>query len=382
MTSLGAQLPQDTSKVKEPVEIDFLFNYYEQEGDHAAVTGGLGTQELTDRAGKIVVSVPLDSVSRLEVNTGLNIYSSASTDRIDAYLSTASARDARFRQYYTYSRKNKQKGKAFSVQVGGSVESDYISRSLALTLSKTSPDENREFKLSARAFLDNWIIILPEELRDTYPVWMRTDKRHSYSLGLSWAQVISPRLQANLQTEMVVQHGLLSTPFHRAYVQGQNLPKVERFPGLRWKLPFSLRLHYFGGDRWVLRSFYRFYMDNFQLFAHTASLEVSWKMSPFFSVYPFYRFHTQTAAYFFQPYGEHLNSASYYSSDWDLAEISSHKVGVGIHYAPLYGVLRAKINLFRRKAIFQSVDLRGARYLRSDGLNAWLFSLQAAFQIH
>ena len=78
-------LPDTTAK--EPVEIDFLISYYDQDGNHSPVTGGLGTEKLTDVAPKIMVTVPLNEKTKLSVDLGLEAYSSASTDQIDPSMS-------------------------------------------------------------------------------------------------------------------------------------------------------------------------------------------------------------------------------------------------------------------------------------------------------
>ena len=48
-------LAQFKKKVLESVEVDLLMSYYEQEGTHAAVTGGLGNEYLTDYNPTVVV---------------------------------------------------------------------------------------------------------------------------------------------------------------------------------------------------------------------------------------------------------------------------------------------------------------------------------------
>ncbi len=59
-----SQTSQDSTteykkRVLETTEIDFLSSYYTQDGDNAAVSGGIGTEELTDATGTFVVSIPL-----------------------------------------------------------------------------------------------------------------------------------------------------------------------------------------------------------------------------------------------------------------------------------------------------------------------------------
>ena len=59
---LSAQADVDSSKIHlEDVTIDFLFNYYEQDGNHSPVTGGQGTESLTNTAPSLLVNIPIDT---------------------------------------------------------------------------------------------------------------------------------------------------------------------------------------------------------------------------------------------------------------------------------------------------------------------------------
>lgn len=68
-------------------EINLVSSYYNQAGDHAAVTGGIGTQKLTDIAN--VFDIKLAKVDKklrkhtLDLEVGIDHYTSASSDRID-----------------------------------------------------------------------------------------------------------------------------------------------------------------------------------------------------------------------------------------------------------------------------------------------------------
>ncbi len=61
VTAFG-QDSTDTYKkrVLETSEIAILSSYYSQDGDNSAVSGGLGSEELTDATAAIIVSIPLD----------------------------------------------------------------------------------------------------------------------------------------------------------------------------------------------------------------------------------------------------------------------------------------------------------------------------------
>jgi len=60
-------------------EVSFLTSYYSQEGDHASVTGGIGTEKLTDFTPTVIITMPLNPDEVLTFEVGISAYSSASS---------------------------------------------------------------------------------------------------------------------------------------------------------------------------------------------------------------------------------------------------------------------------------------------------------------
>ncbi len=369
--------PRDTKK---EIDINFLFNYYDQDGKHSAVTGGQGTEELNDRAMKIVVNVPLDSVSTLNFGTHLNVYTSASTDRIDSNVSSASRHDLRNQFDVGYTREIPAGKQQYGLNFGGSSESDYISIYGGGRWSKNFNNNNSQIGLSFQAFFDTWLLIFPEELRTPQATaFIETNRRKSFNLSVTLAQVLHKKLQAAVFGDVVYQTGLLSTPFHRVYFNVGDSLRIEKLPSRRFKFPVGVRINYFSTDHLIFRFYYRFYYDNFGINAHTLSLEAPLKVNSFFSIYPFYRYHRQTASKYFKPFKEHSLQQTYYTSDFDLSGFDSHKVGLGLHFAPIWGIGRFKLFSKTKITRFKSIDLRYAWYSRSDGLSASVISGGFAF---
>lgn len=363
----------------EPMEIDFLSGYYKQNGNHSAVTGGIGTEKLENFDSNIIINIPLDAESRLKVNMAINYYSSASTDNIDAEISSASANDYRAQVRVSYDHFDNTNGDSYEITAGGSLESDYISTMLGAKLFRNYDNGNRQFEFSAQALFDTWVLIFPEELRANLQNDISTDKRRTFSLSLNINQVISKRLQGSFSSDLVYQNGLLSTPFHRVYLKNNAIPKIEKLPEERFKFPIGLRLNYFINDFIIMRFYYRYYIDNFDIQANTFNLETPLKISKFFTLYPFYRFHQQTKSEYFEPIGEHLSDANYYTSDYDLSGLSSNKIGFGIKYAPLLGITHFKLLSSNSITSLKSISMRYSNFTRNDGLNSWLVSLGLSF---
>ena len=102
MGVLAQSSPSDSSKVKlDDIEVSFLSSYYQQDGNNSAVTGGSGTEYLTNIAPSLNVMIPLDSTRKVIIDAGVDFYSSASSDNIDNpdqvadYVSGASGKDER-----------------------------------------------------------------------------------------------------------------------------------------------------------------------------------------------------------------------------------------------------------------------------------------------
>lgn len=378
-------------------EVNFLLNYYEQDGDHSPVTGGRGTEELDNVAPSFVVHIPMDSLSSLDLNFGIDIYSSASTDNIDFFeassnKSSASGMDARAHINASYSHKLAKSGNDYSLMAGFSNEYDVSSFNFGGSYTLNSKDQNRSLTVDGLFMNDTWNLLYPVEVRGTNKANLADDTRTTLKFGLSYSQVINKRLQALFSAEVVSQSGLLSTPFHRVFFDDanigddlstlRNLSNVEHLDDSRIKIPISMRWNYYVSDFIRLKTFYRFYTDSWGISAHTASIELPMMVSPSFIVSPFVRYHAQTAADDFYEFGKASasNTPEFYTSDYDLSDFNSLKVGVGFQYSPVMGVSNFKSPFRRNKtAQLKSIGLRTAYYDRSDGLNAWMVSLDFGF---
>lgn len=385
---------KNTSENFKDTEVNFLLNYYEQDGDHSPVTGGQGTEKLDNIAPTFVVHIPMDSLSNLDLNFGIDIYSSASTNNIDyfeTHKTSASSQDARAHINAAYSRNLPKTGNAYSLLAGFSKEFDVTSFNFGGSYTLNSKDLNRSLTIDGLFMSDTWELIYPVELRGTAKANLKDDVRNTFKLGLSYSQVINKRMQALFSTEVVAQKGLLSTPFHRVFFEDalpfaddknelRSRSNLENLDDNRIKIPISLRLNYYLNDFMRLKTFYRFYTDNWGITAHTASLEIPMMVSSTVIVSPFFRYHTQTAADDFYEFGKASATSEFHTSDYDLSDFDSYKVGLGIQYSPITGIGKFK-SPFRKNKIaqFKSIGLRTAYYDRSDGLTAWLVSIDLGF---
>ena len=421
-SAVMAQDAQETGayqkRVLESAEIDFLSSYYRQDGDNAAVTGGLGTERLTDATATVVVAVPLNDNDVLTIDAGVSAYTSASSSNVNPFdggsapdpftaSSGASGNDLWSNAVIGYSHSSEDRNHILGAQLSVAAEYDYFSLGVGGSYSRLFNEKNTEVSLKVNAYFDRWNTIYPIELRPFEPggpglndalfagrtlsgntaydpafAPFEAKNRNSYSVGLGFSQILSKKLQGSLGLDLVLQEGLLSTPFQRVYFQdvgdsfldGFHLAEaIELLPDQRFKAALGGRLNYYVSAAVSLRSFYRIYRDDWGLVSHTASLEIPWKIAERFTLYPSYRYYTQTAADAFQPYNAHLSSDPYYTSDYDLSEYAASQYGLGLRYTDIFAGLR--IFDFGLK----SAVLKAYYYDRDTGLSSFLVTAGVNF---
>lgn len=405
-------------RVLESTEIDFLMSYYKQDGIHSAVSGGKGMEELTDITPTIVITSPLNDDDALTVDVGISAYTSASSGNINPYDSNtpspwqassgASASDVLTSLNVNYSHSSDDRNTVVNAHLSGSVEYDYSSIGFGGGITKLFNDKNTELTAAANVYLDTWKPIYPKELQDfsdyglSGGIFNRFDitststvnydptlfkfhdskNRNSFALSLSFSQVLTKKIQFSLFADVLQQQGLLSTPYQRIYFadkadyfinEFQLADDIERLPDNRFKIPIGTRWNFYVNERVVIRTYYRYYWDDWGIDSHTANIEVPIKLSDRFTVFPMYRYYTQNQSKYFAPYEKHLSTEEFYTSDYDLSTFNANQYGLGVSYTDIF--MGSHIWKFGIK----NVDLRFNHYTRSDGLDSNIISFGIKF---
>jgi len=356
-------------------EINLVSSYYKQDGNNSAVTGGIGTEKLTDISNSLDVKFVKHGATgkkhTLDVEVGVDHYSSASSDMIDLSANTsASYSDIRVYPSLSYTMENEEKSNTFGAGVSSSTEYDYQSFGGNISYSKKTKDKNGEFTARFQTYLDQVKLINPIELRSAIGNG-GTKGRNTFAGTLSYSQVVNKDFQLLFQADVVSQQGYLSLPFHRVYFNDGSVHQ-ENLPDSRFKIPLAVRASYFLGDNIIIRAYYRYYTDDWKLTSHTADLEVPVKLSPFFSISPFYRYYTQSAVKYFSPYGQHTGSEQFYTSNYDLSKFDSSFYGMGIRVATPNGVFGIRH--------FNALEIRYGHYSRSTNLNSDIVSINIKYK--
>ena len=227
---------------------------------------------------------------------------------------------------------------------------------------------------------------------------MVADKgRNTYTGSVSLSQILSKKMQISLFADIVQQKGWLSNPMQRVYFKDKpnyyigkaaDIPfytttknqgvfqladDFERLPSARIKFPLGMRFNYYINEFLVLKTYYRYYFDDWGVTSQTANVELPIKIGGKFTLYPSYRYYTQTQADYFAPYEAHTTAETYYTSDYDLSAFNSNQYGFGVRYTDIF----AKGNIWY--LFLKQADLKYSHYQRNTGLHFDIVSLGFKF---
>ncbi|MEX2514438.1 MAG: DUF3570 domain-containing protein [Cyclobacteriaceae bacterium] len=455
-------------RVLESTEINVLTSYYAQDGKNAAVTGGIGTEALSDFATDIHVSIPLNDDDVLSINGTISAYTSASSsnlnpfsgasrgedddddddydDEIENYSgentgtpwaasSGASRKDTWTNINTSYRHSSDDRNSIYSANLSFANEYDYTSFGGGFGLVRLFNQKNTELSLNASVYFDTWRPEYPTEIKtyveekgnlnanffegvsilnqkgasidkNSADAWkpsnttlIENDNRNTYSFSIGFSQILSTTTQLSVFSDITYQTGWLSNPMQRIYFadkdnfyigNGESIPfytdpknkdvfqladDIERLPDSRIKLPIGIRLNQYVNENLVLRTYYRYYFDDWGIQSHTINTELAIKLGQKFTLYPSYRFYNQTHAFYFAPFEESLSTSLYYTSDFDLSKFDANQFGFGIKYTDIF--TSAHLWKFGLKGL--TIDYN--YYSRNTGLKANIVSLGANFMI-
>jgi hypothetical protein len=446
-------------RVLETIEIDFLSSYYNQDGKHSAVSGGIGTEDLSDFASNIVVSIPVKADGILTFDAGISAYTSASSSNINPFNSGASGKnddddndrvavtnnsptgtpwlassgaskqDVLKSLVVNYSHSSDNRNFIWNTDASFSNEYDYNSFGFGAGITKLFNDKNSEVYLKASAYLDQWMPIYATELSEfkkygdnfqnfgyfqnvtvynqfgnvsnsylpsNFKFW-NSNERNSFAFSIGFSQVLTQKLQFSVFLDILKQEGNLSSPFNRVYFADKNnfyigniqylnvyqsieniglyqlADDIERLPNTRFKIPIGARINYYLNEFLTIRTYYRYYQDDWEISSHTANVELPIKILDKFTFSPTYRYYMQNGTKYFAPFEKHLSTSLYYTSDYDLSSFNAHQYGAGLQYTDIF--TKSKIWIFGIK----NIDVKYNFYNRSDGLKANIITFGVKF---
>lgn len=343
--------------------------------------------------------------------------------------SGASASDVWTSIVVDYSHSSDDRNTIWNVNGSFANEYDYMSIGFGGGLTKLFNEKNTTLSVSGNVYLDTWRPIYPTELKafndtdgdlndgffedvtiydqtgsastswsplNNFPI-IDNESRNSFSVSLSFSQILSKNAHFSIFMDIVKQQGWLANPLQRVYFSDienyfignpESIPNytsksnrdvfqladdIERLPSDRIKFPIGMRFNYYLSEKFALRTYYRYYFDDWGIRSHTFNIEVPFKISDKFTLYPSYRFYNQTAADYFAPFDSHISTDNYYTSDYDLSEFTANQFGLGISYTDIF--TKAHVWKFGLK----SIDFQYNHYNRDNGLDANYFGIGIKF---
>ncbi|MCW3807207.1 DUF3570 domain-containing protein [Plebeiibacterium marinum] len=346
--------------------------------------------------------------------------------------SGASQKDTWTNLSVSYAHSSDDRNKKWSTNISFSNEYDYSSIGIGGAYTLQFNQKNTEMGLSSNLFFDTWKAVYPTELKayideegdlddgffsnaDILDIngnitpksgntWnpdafekIKDKGRNTYAVSLSFSQILGKNAQFSLFADIVMQKGYLANPMQRVYFadkanyfigNASSIPiytssenrdvfmladDIERLPDTRFKIPVGARFNYYFNEFLTLRTYYRYYKDDWGIQSNTISVELPIKILGKLTLYPGYRFYNQSTADYFAPFDAHLSTDEYYTSDYDLSKFDANQWSIGLTYTDIFTSFH--IGKFGLK----SIDLKYNNYERNSGLKANYFAFGLKF---
>ncbi len=218
-------------------EINFVSSYYWQDGNHSAVTGGIGTEKVTDIANGIDLHFVWlnQSGNRNLLTTGLGFdYHTAASQAYVSQTGASSTTGTRLYPSLDWTVENSKSGNTFGIGAYYSGEYNYQSLGTDLHFSVKTANKSGEFSARLQGYFDQVKLIYPSEfIPQTTTVGtvvtsasgvnesgsghhkanIPSSPRNTYSASLAYSQIINSRLQIAFLGDLVGQNGYLGLPF-------------------------------------------------------------------------------------------------------------------------------------------------------------------------
>lgn len=243
----------------------------------------------------------------------------------------------------------------FSPQVSYSEESDYKSLGISLGDAIEFNEKNTTLSIGVSHSFDQ---VVPNDgqgmwVGDQYTFTIDSEQeKDSTDVLLGVTQLLGPNDVFSAFLTLGYSSGFLNDPYKRVYFDGNGsdyynpdpdplfryIVWPERRPDTKFRQVLFLSYqHYFEKLNAGSELTYRLHHDDFGVTAHTASLQWNQKLGKIFILSPLVRFHTQSAADFYNTHfpGDPLDQATmplpkYFSADYRLSELDSLTYGVSL----------------------------------------------------
>jgi len=189
--------------------------------------------------------------------------------------------------------------------------------------------------------------------------------RSTSNVSAGVTQLLSPTTIAHLDYGLTFQVGQLSNGWNTVPLTNGDRA-LEVMPRTRIRHALAARIAQWLPWNGAAHAFYRFYVDDWGILAHTLELELYQRLSRISYLRFNYRFHHQTGVDFFTTRAAPTFTLA--TADSDLAALDAHTVGV-----------KGAIDLPVRFARNMHVDVAVERYFRTNDLRVSVYSCGFGF---
>lgn len=224
---------------------------------------------------------------------------------------------------------------------------DYLHADTTMTASYTNSSESDykadtySFGISQSMFGDLTTVSIGysrgfDEITSNVNANIDEDADHqSYHVSLS--QVLTKSMILSLNYDGITDEGYLQNPYRNILVVDPLNPVIdfsnpERYPRTRTSNAVSANLLYYLPYRAVVKLFYRYFVDDWDIEAHTAELRYT---HPFGDRWIFdtgFRYYQQTDAEFYADVFERPDQQNFVARDKELSEFTDYTLGFGVTY--------------------------------------------------
>jgi len=326
----GGALLSPCAKAMDLSSFKFLLNFYDQSGNSGKqVYDNSGNEDVTVFEPMLFVVANVDEETNVNAQFVLDAWTAASDTALDGNTGASGAgKEGQTRVSGNLGYKKGNDLNNWSTRIGVSTEYDYRSLNFGGTLVRSYAEDNFTLAITPQLFLD-------QAKAFDFTNYQTTDfqDRVIYSLDVSGTQLLTVRDLLQGSVTYIGMNGYLnnisstvrvldntSDPFQR---------QAEQLPSSRSRLALSTKWVHGFNETTAMHVNYRYYTDDWKIKAHSPEVGIRFALFDGESfLMPTFRYHTQTAAKFYQDFFP--TSFALMTSDSDLSKFHSERLGV--HY--------------------------------------------------
>ncbi len=336
--------------------VDLRVVYFDQTGrgyqSQEGPVSGPGDEATTILEPWAAIAIRQSANVRHDIVIPVDVVTAASPDALDAMTSSSRRNEAAGADVRTTIRRSEQV--TWSTHVAFHWEEPLTSGTLGAGWRRALADDNAAIAVTGNLTVDGF------DINDVNGRYQGKSARETGNLSLAASQLLSPTTVVDGSYGITWQHGTLAQTWNAVPVQGEE-PVGERFPRDRVRHALTGRIaQHVPATRSTVKAWYRYYLDDFGVRAHTVELGLYQYVVPWLYVRGGARFHRQAGADFFTtglPAAPMPGAPR--TADSDLAPFDARELSLGLAIVPE----RAPKAL---RGI--AVTLEALRYWRDNGL--------------